>query len=242
MVLGAALAADRGSTGGDGPRSTVAAPEAPQPERTTTSSPTDTQPSPPPTGVVPDPDDLLVLVDHDRFLPEGYTPDDLALASVPFISDDVDARQFLRRDASDALVRLFAAAEADGLPLLGVSGFRSSETQARLFADYVARDGEEAAERYSARPGHSEHQTGLAVDVVGIDGECPALRCFADRPEAAWLSDHAHEHGFIVRYPEDGEAITGYLYEPWHLRYVGASVAAEIHRDGITLEEHLGTD
>lgn len=198
------------------------------------------QPTPPPEGVISDPDSLLVLVHHDRSLPEEYVPGDLVFLDVPFTFDAIDPRRFLRREASEALDDLFAAATADGLPLLGVSGFRSAERQANLFDDYATEDGEEAANRYSARPGHSEHQTGLAVDVVGADGTCPTEACFADRPEAAWLAAHAHEHGFIVRYPADGEASTGYLYEPWHLRYVGAAVAAEMHGNDETLEQHLG--
>ena len=199
-----------------------------------------TKPGPPPDGVTPDPDSLLVLVDHDRSLPDGYVPGDLVLLDVDFTFEAIDPRRFLRQEASEALRELFVASEADGLPLLGISGFRSAATQAELFEDYVEADGLEAADRYSARPGHSEHQTGLAVDVVGLDAACPTVACFADRPEAAWLAEHAHEHGFIIRYPRDGEPSTGYLYEPWHLRYVGPKVAAEIHRNDETLEQHLG--
>ncbi|MEO6988554.1 MAG: M15 family metallopeptidase [Aquihabitans sp.] len=224
----------------------------PRPEATAakgTSSPVDDQmptstipprPTPPPEGTTPNPDSLLVLVDHERPLPDEYVPGDLVLLDVPFTFEAIDPRRFLRREASEALNELFAAAEADELPLLGVSGFRSAETQAQLFDDYAAQDGMDAANRYSARPGHSEHQTGLAMDVVGSEGICPTEACFADQPETEWLADHAHEHGFIVRYPAGGEASTGYLYEPWHLRYVGLEVAAEIHGNGRTLEQHLG--
>ena len=171
---------------------------------------------------------------------EATGPGDLVLLDVDFTFEAIDPRRFLRQEASEALNELFAASEAARLPLLGVSGFRSAETQAELFDDYAATDGVVAADRYSARPGHSEHQSGLAIDVVGADGECPTVACFAERPEAAWLAAHAHEHGFIIRYPRDGETSTGYLYEPWHLRYVGPKVAAEIYGNDETLEQHLG--
>lgn len=244
VVLVGLLVAQRDDGGGvgDDPASVSAQTGRPTPKATTTTSTPapSVAPTPPPLGSTPDPDSLLVLVDHDRSLPDGYIPGDLVFMEVPFTFDAIDPRRFLRQEASMALDDLFAEAEADGLPLLGVSGFRSTETQAELFDDYAAHDGEAAADRYSARPGHSEHQTGLAVDVVGSDGTCPAKACFADQPEAAWLAGHAHQFGFIVRYPADGEASTGYLYEPWHLRYVGIDVATEMHRSGQTLEQHLG--
>ena len=238
VVLIGAMVARRGD--GDDARPKPSPTTAPPLVAGPTSSTVTKRPEPPPDGVTPDPDSLLVLVDHDRPLPEGYVPGDLVLLKVPFTFEAIDPRRFLRQEASAALDALFAAAKADSLPLLGVSGFRSAQTQAELFDDYAAKDGVAAADRYSARPGHSEHQTGLAIDVVGADGLCPAEPCFAQRPEASWLAAHAHEYGFIVRYPADGEASTGYLYEPWHLRYVGLDAAAKIHRRGETLEHHLG--
>ncbi|MNC65163.1 D-alanyl-D-alanine carboxypeptidase [compost metagenome] len=87
-------------------------------------------------------------------------------------------------------------------------------------------------------PGHSEHQTGLAIDLSGTDGKCAAESCFAGTKEANWLADHAAEYGFIIRYPEGKQAITGYMYEPWHVRYVGKDIAASIAERGITLEEY----
>jgi D-alanyl-D-alanine carboxypeptidase len=109
-----------------------------------------------------------------------------------------------------------------------------------LFNRYVKRDGLKKAATYSARPGHSEHQTGLTMDVSGHSGTCAAEDCFADTKEALWLADHAAEHGFIVRYPKGKEAVTGYKYEPWHLRYVGVESAQEITKQKITLEEYVG--
>ena len=116
------------------------------------------------------------------------------------------------------------------------SGFRSYETQNRIYNNYVSNYGQSSADTFSARPGHSEHQTGLAIDVNSIDDS------FADTPEAEWLASHAHEYGFIIRYPKGKESITGYKYEPWHIRYLGVEKATEVYNSGLTLEEFLGID
>lgn len=187
---------------------------------------------------VADADDVGVLVNKTHRLPEGYTPDDLVYPDVAFIfSEKLDKRK-MRKEAADALKQLFDGAKQDGIELAGVSGYRSESRQRTLFDNYVARDGEEAAVRYSARPGFSEHQTGLAMDVSGKDGKCAAEDCFAGTDEANWLADHAYEYGFIIRYPEDKESITGYKYEAWHLRYVGVDLAELIHAGALTLEEY----
>ena len=133
----------------------------------------------------------------------------------------------------------FNAAAGDGVPLAGVSGYRSEETQRSLFALYVSQVGLRAASRVSARPGHSEHQTGLAVDITGADGACPATSCFAGTRPAKWIAAHAARYGFVVRYPADGEASTGYRYEPWHVRYVGRARAAELAVSHLTYEQFL---
>lgn len=190
--------------------------------------------------VIAEPESITVLVNKLNRLPLDYRPDDLVYPEVPFIFQEKVEKRMMRKVAAEALERMFAAAEEDGILLAGVSGFRSGSTQKSLFEYYVSRDGEEKASRYSARPGHSEHQTGLAMDVSGISGKCAATDCFADTAEAAWLAEHAHEHGFIIRYPKGKEEITGYKYEPWHLRYVGPEIAEEIWKRGITLEEYFG--
>ncbi|PWV94411.1 D-alanyl-D-alanine carboxypeptidase [Paenibacillus cellulosilyticus] len=187
---------------------------------------------------VSDPNDIGVLVNKTHRLPEGYAPDDLVYPDVAFIFDDKVDKRKMRREAADALKELFDAADKDGIELAGVSGYRSESRQKTLFDNYVKRDGEEAAVRYSARPGFSEHQTGLAMDVSGKDGKCAAEDCFAGTDEANWLADHAQEYGFIIRYPEDKESVTGYKYEAWHLRYVGVDLAELIHAGGLTLEEY----
>lgn len=181
---------------------------------------------------------VAVLVNKEFALPEDYEPDDLVYPDVRFtFKDKIDKRK-MRQEAASALEELFAGAEKDGIYLAGVSAYRSHSTQTSLFNRYVERDGLEKAKTYSAEPGHSEHETGLAIDVSGSDGKCAAEDCFGGTPEAEWLADHASEYGFIIRYPEGKEDITGYKYEPWHLRYVGKEIAADIAERGITLEEY----
>ena len=126
------------------------------------------------------------------------------------------------------------AAREDGINLFVKSGYRSYIDQKIIYNGYVARDGKEGADRYSARPGHSEHQTGLAFDINST------YDSFADTPEAKWLAENSYKYGFIIRYPKDKEHITGYKYEPWHVRYLGVDKAKEVFDSGLCLEEFLG--
>jgi D-alanyl-D-alanine carboxypeptidase len=132
--------------------------------------------------------------------------------------------------------KLQNAAAQQGLNIWLSSGFRSYDYQAQIYNNYVARDGQAAADTYSARAGYSEHQTGLAIDVNQIDDS------FAGTPEAIWLENHCHEYGFILRYPQGKQSITGYQYESWHIRYVGTDMSYPIHASGLTLEEYFGID
>ena len=138
-------------------------------------------------------------------------------------------------EALAAFLKLHAAMQANGFALSNqYSGFRSYETQAGLYESYVARDGQASADRYSARPGYSEHQTGLAFDLMDSSGN------LLQEPSAVnWLAQHAHEYGFIVRYMEGKEAITGYMTETWHIRYIGQE-ATDIYKSGLSLEEYFG--
>jgi zinc D-Ala-D-Ala carboxypeptidase len=190
--------------------------------------------------VIAKPADIAVLVNKQRKLPEEYNPTDLVYPDVRFIFAEKVEKRKLRQEAASALEKLFAAAEVDNIQLAGVSAYRSHSTQKTLFDRYVKRDGIEKARTYSAFPGTSEHETGLAIDVSGKDGTCAAADCFADTKEALWLAKHAHEHGFIIRYLKGKEEITGYQYEPWHLRYVGKDLAAELAESGESLEEYYG--
>jgi D-alanyl-D-alanine carboxypeptidase len=189
--------------------------------------------------VIAKPEEIAALVNKQHKLPEEYNPSDLVYPDVRFIfSEKVDKRK-MRQEAATALENMFGAAENDNILLAGVSAYRSHSTQKTLFERYVKRDGLEKARTYSAFPGTSEHETGLAIDVSGSDGKCAAADCFADTKEAAWLKKYAHEYGFIIRYPEGKEEITGYQYEPWHIRYVGKDTAAKITESGETLEEYM---
>jgi zinc D-Ala-D-Ala carboxypeptidase len=203
--------------------------------------------APPTTGngeaiqVVAKPDSIPVLINKQNKLPETYTPNDLVFTTIPFIFQEKNEKRKMRSEASAAITELFAGAKVDGITLLGVSGYRSHATQVALFNNYVKKDGYEKARTYSALPGTSEHETGLAIDVTGGTGQCPAQDCFANTPEAKWLQNNVAKYGFIIRYPNGKSNITGYKYEPWHLRYVGPAIATEIMSKGITLEEYNNT-
>lgn len=136
--------------------------------------------------------------------------------------------------ANAALQIMFEAAKADGINLYVRSGYRNYATQKRLYDNYVKRDGVAGADRYSARPGHSEHQTGLAFDINRADST------FIGTAEANWLAANCYKYGFIVRYPSGKESITGYKYEPWHIRYLGVDIATAVYNSGLCLEEYLG--
>ena len=139
--------------------------------------------------------------------------------------------------AKAAFLKLLAQMQKEGYAVSNnYSGFRSYGTQAQLYQSYVNREGQAAADRYSARPGYSEHQTGLAFDVIGTDGHL-----VEDESAAQWLLDHAADYGFVVRYLKGKESVTGYMHEEWHLRYVGKE-AKEIAASGLTLEEYYGFD
>lgn len=139
--------------------------------------------------------------------------------------------------AKAAFLKLIAQMKEEGYAISdNYSGFRSYATQAQLYQSYVNQEGQAAADRYSARPGYSEHQTGLAFDVIGTDGQL-----LEDAGAAQWLLDHASDYGFVVRYPRGKESVTGYMHEEWHLRYIGKE-AKDIAASGLTLEEYYGFD
>lgn len=136
--------------------------------------------------------------------------------------------------AQAKLEEMYAAAAEDGITLWTASGYRTYEEQRALYEEYAAVDGYEAADTYSARPGHSEHETGLTFDVNDPSNT------FDGTPEAQWLEQHCAEYGFIIRYPKGKEDITGFMYESWHVRYVGEEVAKFVMENGICLEEYFG--
>lgn len=148
----------------------------------------------------------------------------------------------MRQAAAAALEELFQAAEEAELELFAQSGYRSYERQDSIFAANVQAHGEEAANNFSARPGESEHQSGLTMDVTSPAVDFDLVIEFGETEEGKWIKENAADYGFIIRYPEGKEDITIYQFEPWHLRYVGVKAAKEIMSQAITLEEYLEAD
>lgn len=181
---------------------------------------------------------LTVLVNKQNSLSEDYAPEDLVTINVPTILENPEVNQ-LRKEAADALYAMFEEAKTEDVYLHARSGYRSYNTQVHLFNNYVKNYGEEAAMKFSARPGHSEHQTGLVMDVSSQSVDYKLTREFGETKEGIWLKENAHKFGFIIRYPEGKEEITGYIYEPWHIRYLGVDVATAVYESGLTYEEFL---
>lgn len=171
---------------------------------------------------------ITVVVNKKHRLPADYVP--AGLTSV--------YGALLRAEAASAISSLFEEAKRNGFNLKIISGYRSYQSQASIYNSYVAQDGQAIADTYSARPGFSEHQTGLVADVGYISGECALETCFGDTPAGRWLVNNSHNFGFIIRYPSGKQAITGYQYEPWHLRYVGVDVAKAVYLSGLTLDQY----
>lgn len=183
--------------------------------------------------------EYLILVNKAHGLGKDYAPDDLK--KVHSVADNREGKyQKLRKKAANAFNRLTKAAGRDGCTIKLTSGFRPYSYQQVLYRQYVREDGKNRAEQYSAKPGHSEHQTGLVADVSSPSVNYNLVQAYGTTEEGKWLARNAHKYGFIIRYPKGKEKITGYEYEPWHLRYVGKAAATEIHKRGVTLEEYLG--
>lgn len=167
--------------------------------------------------------DGILIVNKTYSLPSNYNPGKIS------------------NETQQAFNEMASKANEDGVNIYIQSGFRSYETQAKLYNNYVKRSGQASADTYSARPGHSEHQTGLAFDVCSKQVSACINSDFDNTIPANWLNDHAYEFGFILRYPEGKDNITGYKYESWHYRYVGKELASKLYNNGnwITLEEHF---
>ncbi|WP_346818131.1 M15 family metallopeptidase [Bacillus paramobilis] len=181
---------------------------------------------------------IQAVVNKEYGLPEDYMPEDLVVPNVPFSFSGTVEKSHLRKEAAEALEKLFLLARQDGIQLNAVSGFRSYEYQRSLYANNVKKNGQEHTDRFSAKPGHSEHQTGLTMDVSSKSENNELELAFANTKEGKWLRDNAHRAGFIIRYPKGKENITGYAYEPWHIRYVG-DIAENIYKEKLTLEEYM---
>ncbi|MEN1990183.1 M15 family metallopeptidase [Paenibacillus hubeiensis] len=189
--------------------------------------------------VVTNAEAMTVIVNKQRSLPEGYEPNDLVEPNVPFSFDGPHEKRHMRKEAAEALEKLFAGAKADDIELRAVSGYRSYERQVSIYNNNVKTKGEEYASRVSAVPGRSEHQTGLAIDVSSPSVGNVLEESFGKSKEGQWLAEHAAEYGYVIRYPDGKESITGYVYEPWHIRYVGTDLAPDVVKSGLTLEEYF---
>lgn len=185
-----------------------------------------------------DPSSLWVVVNKKHLLsPIDYAPSDLVYPDVPNAN-----HQPLRKPAADAVVALFAAAKSEAKLSLAIeSGYRAYRTQLQLYNESVAQNGKAVADDLTARPGTSEHQTGLAVDISTVPPQCSLQECYGTTVSGKWLAANAWRFGFLLRYPADKVPVTGYSYEPWHFRYIGVPLATELHKTHVeTLEEFFG--
>ncbi|MCX8130581.1 MAG: D-alanyl-D-alanine carboxypeptidase family protein [Clostridia bacterium] len=187
------------------------------------------------------PDSLMVLVNKSYSLTSSYEPQDMVVPDVDFTSGEYSPKKLMRQEAAIALEHLFLQAKQHGIDLYALSGYRSYQRQEEIFSNNIKKYGSpESANRFSAKPGESEHQTGLAMDITAPSVYYSISQSFGDTAEGRWLKQNAPDFGFIIRYPEGKEEVTGYQYEPWHVRYVGIETAKAISMQRITLEEYLG--
>lgn len=179
---------------------------------------------------VENPEDITVLVNKTHQIPEGWEPDDLVKVC--------DSEQYLRKEAAEAYEKLYNEAVSRNIAVFSISGYRTNDTQTRYWTNMCNVYGIEYASAYSAYPGRSEHQLGLAIDVSFKTTGDRLSAIVADSEIGKFMATEGHNYGFIIRYPEDKVAITNYGYEPWHLRYVGVDLATELYESGLTLEEY----
>lgn len=185
-------------------------------------------------------DSLWVIANKQHpLVPKDFVPTDLVVPVLPLRANITASEKYLRGEVASALATMAAAAASDRVTLDLQSGYRSSVFQTNLYNRYVQQQGQAVADSQSARPGFSEHQTGLATDLGGTSNPaCNVAQCYATTIEGKWLAANAYRFGFIIRYPADKQAVTGYEFEPWHARYVGSALSQEMHVKGITtLEE-----
>lgn len=205
-------------------------------------------PTPSPSATLPsqfsltDPASPWLIVNKYRpLVPADYVPADLVQPAVAM--NVAGEAALLNSTTAAAAEAMFAAAARDGVAMVLASGYRSYATQTATYNGYVAARGQADADTASARPGYSEHQTGWAFDIADGGGACSFQPCFADQPAAVWARTNGHRFGFVIRYPWMFHPITGYFYEPWHLRYIGVEAATDMANRGIsTLEEYFGVE
>jgi D-alanyl-D-alanine carboxypeptidase len=241
-LLGVAVLAGTVACSAGGPTATLSSKPAAGSLQTPTPSPTPT-PTPIPTFdkarlSIDDPTSVWVVSNKLRPLnPIDYVPADLVTVKVRAISNGQ-----MRQAAATGLETMFSAAAAEGAGQLQIqNAYRSYATQLRVHSRLVASLGTAKADAQSARAGYSEHQTGLAVDIAAYPSKCDIAACFSTTTQGQWLAANSWRFGFILRYPADKSAVTGYIFEPWHFRYIGVELSTEMHTTGLTtLEEFFG--
>ena len=181
--------------------------------------------------IIDNPNTLDVLVNKNNKLPNNYIPKDLEILNVNYAYEN----KYMQREAKEMFEQLSSDAAKLGYKIIATSTYRTYDYQKDLYNFYVKDKGLDYADKCSARPGHSEHQTGLAVDVEGSNA---SYDDFEKSKEFNWMMENAHKYGFILRYPKGKEHITGFKYEPWHYRYIGKDAATIIYNEKITLEEY----
>ena len=175
-----------------------------------------------------------ILVNKYYYLEENYEPDNLETISKQYALEGME----LVREAKENFEAMAKAAQKENLSIIAMSTYRSYNYQVKIYNQYVKADGQEKVDTYSGRPGHSEHQTGLAVDVY--NGKVNYTK-FESTKEFEWMKQNAENYGFILRFPKDKENETGYMYESWHYRYVGKDIAKYINKHNISFEEYYAT-
>lgn len=181
---------------------------------------------------------LLILVNKNNYLEENYKPEDLA-PIVYFAKDRSAESRFMRAEAAEHFNSMVESAKKSGVEIVMTTAYRSYGFQSVLYNNYVAKYGQAEADKFSAKPGSSEHQTGLAVDVSASSVGYALTDDFDQTSEWKWLIENMVDYGFILRYPKGKTDITGYMYEPWHFRYVGTEVAKIITDEKLALEEYI---
>ena len=171
-----------------------------------------------------------ILVNKYNYLPSNYVPNDLVKTN-----EYAKENLYLNKEAYEAFKKMAFDASINNLNLRIISAYRSYEYQDNLYNRYLENERQDIVDTYSARPGHSEHQTGLAID---LDNKKSLYIDFQNTKEYLWLKDNCYKYGFILRYPENKEHITGYMYEPWHYRYIGIKESTYIHNNNLTYEEY----
>ena len=181
---------------------------------------------------------LFLLVNKEHPVDADYVPEDLE--PIRYYAEDRNANsRYMRAEAADHFHRLVEAAAQEGIDIVMTTAYRSYEFQEILWNYNVSQKGEEEANKTSARPGESEHQTGLAVDLSTSEIDYRNSYDFENTAAGKWVAENAHRFGFIIRFPQNKTDITGDSYEPWHLRYVGETAAADIYEQNLTLEEYV---